>query len=1097
MSKLRLFIGRADSDKSSEMYREIISHIDRGEHVYLITPEQSTYVAEKRLSGKSGPGLIGSEVLSVDYLYDRILKQSGNSIPYLSEQGFSMATRRIAEQNADSLVTFSQAVHHQGFCTEISGLFSLLKKSSVNPAALLDISKKLPDGTLLKDKLLDLSVLYAESEKFLETKYLTLDDRAAAAIRLVKGSFLQGSYVFFEDESENSSLFFNLIEEMLACVKEITFSITDDPAGNDPDLFSPARDLEKQLEVIAEKTGSSLEKVFFTSSDGRHPSLRHLERNLFSYPYTPFNGETGLCVSLISAASRQSESDAVCDAVMDDVRGGARFRDIAILVSNYDAYKTVLQRSLKLRNIPHFMDTKKAALSHPAAELVQCALGAVNDSFPASEILRIAKSGYAGITQEESESFENYVLRYNIRKSMFLSEFRFKDDSPQAEQARQKLIVPLLKMREDLHGETVGEKLKALYDYLIGIHLPEQLRISADSLVLMGRPREAMEHAELWKLLMDLFDQLYFILGDTKMSRDDFSAVIREGLSGISIGAIPDTADRILVGDITRTRLSGKIKMIYVMGANDGMLPVPRYDDSIINDSELELLKHNGLPVWTTAAQTTRYDTYGLYCLFCAATDKFAMSYSFSSGEGELRISPIAQRLSDMFPNMQAKTILNSGSLLPSTQRTGLMLLSRLLREASESGSGSDNGSLLLDYYKSDKSTAPIAERMQSFSMSSASEQSLGKPLAQALYGDRTVMSASRLEEFNSCEFKHFLKYGLRSKNRPEATVQPSDNGSLYHAILQGFLSFCEMNGIAVRSVNDEQVAPILEEILPSILDSQKDGLYRTDERIRSGIFLIKETMEQTLKALIRHIKAGKFDPLGTEIRFGAGELFPPIPLELEDGKTLLLEGVIDRVDRAVSTDSELYRVIDYKSSAKKIDYGAVLAGIDLQLPLYLRAVTAVKGIPAAMYFMPVKVDQPSDGQDPKEILARNFRLNGLTLSQPEILSCTDSGLSTSSDIVYNLSMGTKGFRGNICDCTEMTRLMDYSVKSAVDSGNRMFSGGISVNPTEKSCKYCEFRGICRFDSRIRSFRKRKIRKIKDSAEFFGILKGDAHDTVD
>ncbi|MBQ5757457.1 MAG: hypothetical protein IIV93_02985, partial [Clostridia bacterium] len=117
MSRLDLYLGRANTDKTYSLYNAVLSHIHNGDRTYLVVPKQATFAAERRLMAASEGGMFGISVLSLDRLCDEILKSSGSPLPYLSEQGMSMTTRRIAETNADALKAFSGAIHRQGFCS--------------------------------------------------------------------------------------------------------------------------------------------------------------------------------------------------------------------------------------------------------------------------------------------------------------------------------------------------------------------------------------------------------------------------------------------------------------------------------------------------------------------------------------------------------------------------------------------------------------------------------------------------------------------------------------------------------------------------------------------------------------------------------------------------------------------------------------------------------------------------------------------------------------------------------------------------------------------------------------------------------------------
>ena len=54
-------------------------------------------------------------------------------------------------------------------------------------------------------------------------------------------------------------------------------------------------------------------------------------------------------------------------------------------------------------------------------------------------------------------------------------------------------------------------------------------------------------------------------------------------------------------------------------------------------------------------------------------------------------------------------------------------------------------------------------------------ESGIGKTAASKLYGEILSNSVSRLENFASCAFAHFLQYGLQLKERQEYEFHPVD----------------------------------------------------------------------------------------------------------------------------------------------------------------------------------------------------------------------------------------------------------------------------------------------------------------------------------
>ena len=1092
MSRLDLYLGRANTDKTDSLYEAVLSHIKRGDRTYLIVPKQATFAAERRLMAASGGGMFGVTVLSLDRLCDEILKSSGSPLPYLSEQGMSMTTRRIAETNAGELRAFSGAIHRQGFCSELSALISTMKRASIRPDDLASAVDRLDDGTLLKDKLSDILLLYRESDRYLNERFLTEDDRILSAIRFLPSSSVAGAHVFFDELPEMTGLFYQFLEGLLQAAESVTIGITDDPSGESEDLFRPVRMAEQEIVKRAKALGIPVRTEKFYRSPQHDKALLHLEQHFFSYPYETYLLSTDR-LHVISAQNYQAEADAVCDSIIRHVKNGLRFRDLAVVVTNPDTYETVLARSLGLRGIPYFLDSKKPLLSHPAANLVQSALSTISESFAAQEMLELAKSGFAGLTREEADAFDNHVLRFGVRGSRFLSPFTGKDVPPEAETARTKLTVPLLKLRESLHGKTVREKLTALYEYLIDISLPQQLEQRSTELIAAGMPREAAEHAELWKLMTELFDQLYVILGDTPMSRDDFLSLIREGLSGVKIGVIPDTADRVLIGNTERTRLPDSIRVLYVMGATDGDLPKSRYDDSIIDNGELALLEQKGLAVWQKTELSSATDLLLLYQLFSAPSDELYLTFSQSGGSTELVPSPFVDRMEKMFHIHVAPAERTGSVSVPVCERTGLRMLSEHLREDTKNGRYGPVTSALLDYYRKSPEYGRLTGEMEKASSGRISPAPLGTALSEELYGRDLNMAPTRLEKFNSCPFRHFLEAGLGAKKRPEASVGAPETGTFYHAMLEAFLKKCQEDKIDLKKIRDDQIAVIVEEITPQVLASDPDRVLETNERAAAELFILIENALQCIRALVLQFRSGSFQPFGSEVRFGDGCVFPPITLDLGGGRTAKLHGVIDRIDTVSDGKNRFARVVDYKTHGKKFDYGAIMDGISLQLPLYMQAVAAVSRDPAAVlermrpsggYYMPVIASPSADGGDEEDAVPE-LKLDGLTVSDPFILESTEENIEKESRILKHVKRGSNGtLSGSLCSYSDMDHLLKEAIRISEDTTRKILSGDVRISPIDGNCKYCDFMSVCRFDKRLGTCRTRKKKKLSQKGFF-------------
>ena len=75
---IQFILGRAGTGKSNYCYQEIKQNIDGKNKIYIITPEQFSYMAEKKLLETIGKqAVLNAEVLTFNRMADRIEAEFG------------------------------------------------------------------------------------------------------------------------------------------------------------------------------------------------------------------------------------------------------------------------------------------------------------------------------------------------------------------------------------------------------------------------------------------------------------------------------------------------------------------------------------------------------------------------------------------------------------------------------------------------------------------------------------------------------------------------------------------------------------------------------------------------------------------------------------------------------------------------------------------------------------------------------------------------------------------------------------------------------------------------------------------------------------
>ena len=86
-----------------------------------------------------------------------------------------------------------------------------------------------------------------------------------------------------------------------------------------------------------------------------------------------------------------------------------------MITGNLESYKSIASQVFEEAQIPHFLDEKHSILMNPFVEYIRAALEMVTKGFTYESVFRYLRSGMSGITREQADQLENYVLALGIR----------------------------------------------------------------------------------------------------------------------------------------------------------------------------------------------------------------------------------------------------------------------------------------------------------------------------------------------------------------------------------------------------------------------------------------------------------------------------------------------------------------------------------------------------------------------------------------------------------------------------------------------------------------------------------------------------------
>jgi len=426
-------------------------------------------------------------------------------------------------------------------------------------------------------------------------------------------------------------------------------------------------------------------------------------------------------VRLVAAPDRRTEVEAAVQAMVDLVQtggSGLRYRDVSIVVRSLEPYHELVSAALRTRGIPFFIDRRRPTHHHPLVQLVRSVL-AMRAGGPFDEaVAMLLKSGLSGLSDEQADALENYVLAHGLvspeswdepwrypltpDESDFLrsprkqpsmenasdeGEFRRgrqKQSPPEgapsasgAVRAETRATVPPEVQAVDAARrrlrQIIGDWwpapsqqqsrpsgrtwMQQLYELLTRLNVPEQLGNWCDEAVARGDLDEAAEHEHAWTDLVKLFDETVDALGDERMTGRQLADVIEAGLAEFTLALAPATVDQVLVGSIERSR-HPSVRAVFLLGFNDGEFPARPTDQGLLGDEERTLLDRCGVELSRTRARQLLDERMLAYIAVTRPSQFLWVSYAETDEAGRaLQPSPYLAHLRAAVPEAPVETL--------------------------------------------------------------------------------------------------------------------------------------------------------------------------------------------------------------------------------------------------------------------------------------------------------------------------------------------------------------------------------------------------------------------------------------------------------
>ncbi len=1116
---LEIVLGGSGAGKTHKVYEKIVADSikNHSENYYLIVPDQFTMETQRDIINRHpNKGTMNIDIVSFNRLAYRVFGELGISkLSVLDDTGKMLILRKVIEANKDQLTIFKNKVKLFGFTEEIKSTISELYQYGINLEDIDDICQKITGNNSIKSKLQDIKLIFEKFGEYItqisseDSKYITKEEILNELSMVVEESaLLKDSTIVLDGFTGFTPIQYKLISKLLVLARKVVVTVTisvDEAARiteagflnvKEHELFNMSKTTVNQLMYLAAQNDVKVLKPVIIDDENVYrlknvPSLSFLERNIFrnNRRRHTLNDSN---IQIYIAKNPLEEAIGVADRISNIVResnGELRYRDIAIVTGDMEVYKRPLEEALTSNGIPYFIDNKKSLLNNNFVDCIRALLEMVDENFAYEPVFRYLKRGMSNLSREDIDIFENYVLGCGIKgikqySKGFTKKYRGLSDEElnRCEAIRAEFIEPIAKFKQSIGGKNVKEITKAIYEFIQENDLYSKLQAYTED--FGDDESEKQEYSQVYRLIMELFDKLVGLFGEEVIPLKEYRKILDDGLEEIKVGTIPVLLDQLVVGDIERTRVSG-IKVLFVMGVNDGIIPKTAGKPGILSQRDRFVLKNISVEMSPTARENSFIQKFYLYLNLTKPSEKLVLTYSDASLSGNAKKpSYLIDTIMKMYDGINLERLEGEQILKVISRESAFRLITKGLREFDQNPP-EDLWKELFSYYSKKPEYKERIKRALEGAFYINTDVKLDGAIAKVVFGDNVEGSITRMEKYAACAYAHFLSYGLNLVERPVYEIKAVDVGNLYHKAVEVFSNKIKEDGLDFKTISDDDRERIVDICVKEAIAYY--GYDSLNESAQNQYILkkVKKVTSRSAWAICQHIKRGNFSLEQFEVSVGKGR--------------------VDRIDKLELGDNIYVKIIDYKSSETIFDTDKLINGLQLQLIYYLDSVlenekrrNPDKNVaPGGVFYFNIMdpvvnyKEKMVDDDILRESLLKEYQMTGIFNSEAAVVLNIDESIPNlkgkSSSAVIKASKSEVDVEDTVkknamgLSAANIEKVTSFVRDKAKDLTNHIYAGDISINPYKNgdrtSCEYCKFNSICTFSRQEFNNTYRKLKK--------------------
>ncbi|MFI3171254.1 MAG: helicase-exonuclease AddAB subunit AddB [Eubacteriales bacterium] len=1142
---LQLILGNSGAGKTHYLYERVIeeSIANPNRNYLIIVPEQFTMQTQKELVMRHPRnGIMNIDVLSFGRLAHRIYEEVGK--PYetmLDDEGKNLVIRKIAGNYQSELKVIGKNLNKFGYISEVKSIISEFTQYDISMQKMKRIREQLEENSMLAYKLDDIATIREGFQEYLEEhNCITGEELLDKLSRVVhKSKILQDSVITFDGFTGFTPVQNRLMKELLKVSNCVYLTVTIDEHelpysySTGQELFALSKETIKNVTQLSKECGVEIIEPIILGKTSpyrfrENKAMAFLESELFRYGTRKYE-ENQEQITMHLLRNPEEEARWVASEIRRLVRQQEiRYQDIAIISSSMESYGTYIKRACESYDIPIFTDQKRSILLNSFVEYVRSLLAMMEQNYTYESVFRFLKSGFGPITEERVDALETYILSRGIKgykswQAPWIDETSPDETMNQLNESRVRFVENIQNLQGVLkeRKKTVEDICVALYQFFVEGQIQYKIENLENTLQESGELALSKEYSQIYSVVLELFDKFVALLGEEVVGLREFNDLFDAGMQEARIGIIPPSIDSVVVGDLTRTRISN-VKIVIFMGANDTYLPGNMNTSGLLSERDRAWFEKKEIRLKPSGKEQMYIQKLYLYLILTKPSQRLYISLSKTNAEGKsTRPAYLIGEIRKLFKKLKIQEEVMTLSSTELTKGAGIIYLIEGLRNT-ELQRDEKWKELYAWYARNDKWKSQL-ELIVKANQYCKSEDRLTSEIAKALYGEILKNSVTRLEQFAACPYAHFLRYGLRLKEREIHEFEAVDLGNIFHESIEYYSRKVREHHVEWKEISREQQEEWANEAVEYVAKNYEYGLLTKSERDQYNIERMKRLMRRSVWAVSKQIACGEFAPEGFEVAFGEESDLESTKIQLGDNQTMILRGKIDRVDTYEEDGTTYVKIVDYKTGTKELSLGDLYHGLQLQLFVYLNAAIELKKreqdkvVPAGVLYY--RMDDPLVEMGSSERIMgnnENREAGRARIEQGVLESLTPDGMVNEAANILSLLDEefegrsyaipvTKDAKGeikkssNVISTEDFEAIEGFTKQKIQEIGQEIVDGNINIEPyrDEKhtGCGYCKYNQICGFDSKVEGYAYRKIEKstMSKALELIKNLEEGAH----